>query len=148
MEFFEASIELACSLENAFEFLVRPENIKLISPPSVGLFFVAAPTRLDWGARMLFKVQAFGVAREATHEIIDFTPSTRFVERQIEGPLGSWLHDHVFEATPRGVLVTDRIQFESPRGVAGLLISKNRILEHLEDGFDYRHEQLQKRLGK
>ena len=60
---FEASVELACSLESAFEFLARPANIRLISPSQMMLVFDVAPERLSLGARMEFRVQAYGVIR-------------------------------------------------------------------------------------
>ena len=60
MAVFEASVELACSPEAAFEFLAQPENIRLITPSSVMLVFDAAPKRLSLAARMEFRVQAMG----------------------------------------------------------------------------------------
>lgn len=147
METFELRVTLPCSIEKAFEFLIQPANIKLVTPSGMGLYFVAAPERLSLGARMHFKVQAYGVAREAVHEVTEFLPFTKFVERQISGPMKSWTHEHLFEASDSGVIVIDRIRFEPPGGVAGLLITKNRVLENLEDGFDHRHAKLEKLLG-
>jgi ligand-binding SRPBCC domain-containing protein len=146
METFEAQIELSCSPETVFDFLIQPANIKAISPPGVGLFFVSAPERLELHSRMQFKLQAFGVAREATHEVTGFEPYARYVEEQVSGPMRSWVHEHLFEPTASGVIVIDRITFQPPGGVAGLLISKDRILENLDDGFYYRHQQIAKHL--
>ncbi len=146
METFEARTELNCSPQTAFDFLIQPANIKAISPPGVGLFFVSAPERLELRSQMMFRVQAFGVAREAVHEVTNFEPSTRYVEEQISGPMKAWVHEHLFESTESGVIVIDRIHFLPPGGVAGLLITKDRILDNLDDGFFYRHEQLAKHL--
>ncbi len=148
MQKFEASVTLPCSMDEVFEFLIQPANIKLISPSAMGLFFVSAPERLSLGAKMHFKVQAYGVVREAVHEVVEFTPVTRFVEQQISGPMKKWVHEHTFEETSGGVLVVDRIEFEPPSGVAGLLINKNRILDNLEEGFDHRHGRLEQLLAK
>lgn len=148
MQKFEASVTLPCSMKEVFEFLIQPPNIKLISPSSMGLYFVTAPERLSLGAKMHFKVQAYGVVREAVHEVTDFTPSTRFIEQQVSGPMKHWVHEHVFEETAGGVVVVDRIHFEPPSGVAGLLINKNRILDNLEEGFDYRHGRLEELLSR
>lgn len=148
MEHFEARLELPCSAEVAFDFLTQPENIKRISPPDMGLYFVEAPKRLSLGAKMHFKVQAFGVAREAIHEITQLDEPASFTETQIKGPLGHWVHEHLFEPIDeRSVAVIDRIEFEPPGGVVGLMITGDRILENLEDGFDHRHDQLEKLLG-
>lgn len=148
METFEASIKLPCSMRDAFEFLIQPANIKLISPATMGLFFVKAPERLSLGAEMHFKVQAYGVVREAVHVVTEFFASERFVEQQIDGPMKQWIHEHIFEEADNGVLVTDRIRFEPPGGVVGLVINKGRILDNLEEGFDHRHSRLEKLLSK
>lgn len=148
METFEASIKLPCSMRDAFEFLIQPANIKLISPAGMGLFFVKAPERLCLGAQMHFKVQAYGVVREAVHEVTEFAVSERFVEQQISGPMKQWIHEHLFEESSDGVVITDRIQFEPPGGVVGLVINKSRILDNLEEGFDHRHSRLEKLLAK
>jgi ligand-binding SRPBCC domain-containing protein len=147
MAVFEASVNLVCSLEEAFEFLAQPENIRLITPSSVMLVFDAAPQRLSLGARMEFRVQAYGVVRSAVHEVIAWDHPQKFVERQIEGPMGAWEHEHLFETISNGIRVTDRITFAPPGGMLGLLINERKIRESLEEGFGHRHEQLEKRFG-
>jgi ligand-binding SRPBCC domain-containing protein len=148
MENFEARLLLPCDVEVAFDFLSRPENIKLISPPDMGLFFLDAPEQLSLGARMYFKMLAFGVAREAVHEVTQFEGQVSFVEQQVSGPLGHWVHEHRFESAEEGsVTLIDRIEFEPPGGIVGLMINAERILDNLEEGFGYRHDQLEKLLG-
>lgn len=147
MALFEASVELCCSPSAAFEFLIQPANIRLISPPSVMLEFDAAPDRLQLHSRMEFRVQAFGVVRSVIHGITSFEPPHRFVEQQLEGPMQAWEHEHLFEPTPRGVKVTDRIHFAPPGGMLGLLINERKIRESLEEGFEHRYAELEKRLG-
>ena len=147
MAVFEASVELTCSPEVAFEFLAQPENIRLITPAAIMLVFDAAPQRLSLGSQMAFRVQAYGVVRSAEHEVTEFDPPRKFVERQIAGPMGAWEHAHLFEPTPHGVLVTDRITFVPPGGMVGLLINERKIRESLEEGFGHRHHELEKRFG-
>lgn len=145
---FEARTELACSPEIAFEFLAQPENIRLITPSSMMLVFDEAPPMLSLGTRMVFRVQAYGVVRSATHEITEFNAPHRFVERQVEGPMGKWEHEHLFEPTARGVAIVDRITFAPPGGMMGLIVNERKIRDSLEDGFGHRHEVLEKRFGK
>ena len=147
MPVFEASVDLACSPETAFEFLAHPENIRLITPSSVMLVFDAAPQRLSLGARMEFRVQAYGVVRSAVHEVTAWNEPRSFVERQVAGPLGSWEHAHLFQSISNGVRVTDRIEFSPPGGMLGLLINERKIREALDAGFGHRHHELEKRFG-
>jgi ligand-binding SRPBCC domain-containing protein len=147
MAVFEASVDLACPLEAAFEFLAQPANLRLITPSSMMLVFDAAPMRLSLGARMEFRVQTHGVVRSAVHEVIAWDEPRHFVERQLEGPTGSWEHEHLFEPISNGTRVTDRIIFSPPGGVLGLLINERKMREALEDGFEHRHLELEKRFG-
>jgi ligand-binding SRPBCC domain-containing protein len=149
MELFEIEVELACSQQEVFDYLIRPDNIKLISPPDVGLFFFNAPDVLEMGSQMDFRVRAYGLIREASHKVTVFESPGRFTDEQISGPLQAWTHEHVIETLgPNRSRVIDRIEFLPPKGVAGLVMNKNRIRENLEDGFDYRHGKLEEILGK
>lgn len=147
MAVFEASVDLACTPDEAFEFLAQPENIRLITPSSMMLVFDAAPQKLSLGSRMEFRVQAYGVVRSAVHDVVAWNAPRSFVERQIEGPMGAWEHEHLFEPIANGTRVTDRITFKTPGGVLGLLINERKIREALDDGFGHRHAELEKRLG-
>lgn len=44
-----------------------------------------------------------------------------FADRQIKGPLAFWYHRHIFEETPEGVALTDRISIMHKPGIQGLL---------------------------
>jgi len=147
MPVFEARVELACSPEAAFEFLARPANIQRISPPQIMLVFDAAPERLSLGARLEFRVQAYGVVRSAVHEVTEWDEPRRFVERQVAGPMGSWRHEHLFEQSPCGVIVVDRIEFAPPSGMLGLIVNERRIRDSLEEGFEHQHMMLEKQFG-
>lgn len=144
MEEFEARVELPCSIEDVFDLVSRPEGIRKISPPDMGLYFTNSPEQYALGARIEFKVQAMGLVREIAHEITAFNAPRSFVEKQVSGPFQEWVHEHVCEPKEGGgAIVIDRIQFLPPGGVAGMIMTASRILENLEAGFDYRHEQLE-----
>ena len=147
MPMFEVQIELCCSLEEAFDFLIQPTNIRAISPSQMQLVFDAAPQRLSLGARMEFRMQVYGVVRSVTHAVTEWDLPRRFVEKQVVGPMGAWEHEHLFEPTPRGVIVVDRIEFAPPGGVLGLIVNERKIRESLDEGFGHRHQVLEKHFG-
>jgi len=60
----------------------------------------------------------------------------------IEGPFGSFQHDHVFEATDSGTLMRDRILFSSPAPMIGHLLDRFIIRNHLENFIRHRNLQL------
>jgi len=148
MEVFEVRLTVPCSAETAFDFVTRPENIRKISPPDVGLAFTSALGRYAMGSRIEFKVQAFGLVREIVHEVTAFDEPGSFIEEQTSGPFQKWIHEHQFQDTGDGrVIIIDRIEFEKPGGVVGLIMTADRIRENLEIGFDFRHEKLEQLLG-
>jgi ligand-binding SRPBCC domain-containing protein len=149
MELFEIEVVLACSQQEVFDFLIRPENISSISPPDVGLFFVKAPEVLELGSRMDFRTRTYGMIRESSHDVTQFDSPGSFTDEQVAGPLQHWTHLHLIESVgDNRTKLTDRIEFLPPKGVAGLVMNKNRIRENLEDGFDFRHGKLEEFLGK
>lgn len=44
-----------------------------------------------------------------------------FADRQLQGPMGSWYHQHIFEVADGGVQLTDRITLSHKPGFKGLL---------------------------
>jgi ligand-binding SRPBCC domain-containing protein len=147
MPVFETTVTVACPLDQAFDFFIRPENAVKLSPPNMGLQFLAAPDILEQGSRLQFKIQGFGQVRTVMHEITELIRPTRFVEKQVEGLFKEWIHEHLFETTPASeVRITDRITFEPPGGLVGLLLNRDKIQDHLEEGFYHRHEKLRKYL--
>jgi ligand-binding SRPBCC domain-containing protein len=87
-----------------------------------------------------------GQVRTAVHEVIEFASPERFVERQIEGALKLWVHEHLFEADGETTHIIDRITFEPPGGLLGLLATEDRILEQLEKGFFSRNRTIKRLL--
>jgi len=149
MASFEARLTLPCSQREAFEFLLRPANVALISPPHMGLHFVDAPEIVSSGCRLKFRIQGFGQVREGEHVITSVVEHSQISESQVKGLFRSWQHEHLFESDARGqAILIDRIEFEPPGGVLGLLVTKNRVLDQLEDAFDHRHERLRKLLAR
>ena len=148
MALFETSVAIACPPEKAWDFLVRPANLQLITPPDVGLHLVEAPEVLELGSKLLFKVQGWGQVQQFLHEITAFEANRQLSEKMVKGLFGRWVHDHVLSTNANGeAVVTDRIDFEPPAGLLGFLVTKKKILEYLEDGFDHRQKQLKKLLA-
>lgn len=149
MAVFEARFTLPCSQREAFEFLLRPANVALISPPQLGLHFLDAPEIVVPGSRLRFRIQGFGQIREGEHEITRVVEHSQVTERQVVGLFKNWVHEHLFETNSQGeTVLIDQIDFEPPGGILGLLVTKDRVLDQLEEAFDHRHSRLSKLLKK
>lgn len=144
MASFEAAVTLPCGLDDVFEFLRRPMNMTKISPPKMGLSLVSAPEFIELGSRVEFKIHGFGTVQHVIHEITEFNEPRHFTEQQVKGPLKRWMHEHLLEIDGGHVMLIDRIAFEPPGGLVGLLVTESKILDQLEDTFDHQHEALKK----
>ncbi|HBN78593.1 MAG TPA: hypothetical protein DD473_22840 [Planctomycetaceae bacterium] len=140
---------LSAPIDQVFDFLVQPENLSRISPPEAGLRFLDAPDRFSAGVEFQFAVQTFGMVQKITHRITEFASPLQFIEELVKGPLPKWIHTHDFVSVSENeTRIIDHIEFEPPGGIVGIMLTENRIIEHMEDGLFYRHQQLEKFLVK
>ena len=150
MPIFESRTDLHGSVEEIFDFLIRPVNLQAIAPPDMQFVFVSPPEIISLGSRLTCKAQAYGMIQELTYEVVELDSPSRFREKMVEGPLQLWLHDHIIEphSSPDQVTLINRIEFEPPAGLLGFIVTSDSILKALEDGFDYRRDVLQKKFAK
>lgn len=144
---FEASVEINCPAQAAWDFLIRPKNVERLSPPEAEMEFIDPPEVFAPGTQFEFHLGGFGPVQRIKHEITEVDPPRRYVEKLVKGALQSWTHEHIIE--PKGdnqCVVTDRIEFEPPGGFVGFLINEDKILHSLKKGFAHRHRELKRLL--
>ena len=145
MAVFETSINIACDTQTAFDFLCRPANHARISPPSLSLRFTDAPEVIVLGSHLTFEVTNIGQTQQITHEITAISEFA-YTESQVDGPMRSWIHEHVVTHDAGGCAIIDRIEFEPPGGMLGFLVTENRIRETLQAGFEHSHPMMKQLL--
>jgi len=143
MAVFEHEHVLPCRVEAAFDFLARPANIVRLTEPEAQLSFVDEPEVISAGIELEFEIRAFGMPTSLVHAIIDVDRPRRIYERMIHGPLNDFEHEHLFEEHDGGTRLVDRICFEPPGGMIGLVLTEQRIHSSLEKSFKYRRQQLE-----
>ncbi|MEK6260045.1 MAG: SRPBCC family protein [Planctomycetota bacterium] len=145
MPLFESRAPLNATSEQIFEFILQPANLQAIAPPETQFVFVNPPKVIELGSRLTCKVQAYGMVQQLSYEIVELIAPHRFRELMVEGPLRLWIHDYIVEPNPTGgVSLVNRIEFEPPGGLMGFIVTADKILEALEDGFHHRRKALQK----
>ena len=132
MPVFEAETILACQPEKVFDFLARPANLALVSPPELHLRLVEGPDRLGLGDRITIQGSKFGIPQKITSEVTVFEEGVSFTDAQVQGPFGRFVHTHRVEAVPGGTRVLDRFEYEAPGGLVGLILTDSRIRQDLE----------------
>jgi len=138
----EYETHLNCSPAGLFDFLSQISNVPKVTDPKIGISFTSAPDIIEHGSRLDFQIITFGQVVKSTHQIMQFERPRLVEEQQIQGPMKAWVHRHEYTATPEGVLMQDRVDFELPGGLIGLLLSESKVRDHLEDGFFYREQKL------
>ena len=145
MPLFESRTPLNATSERVFEYILQPANLQAIAPPASQFVFVNPPKVIQLGSRLTCKVQAYGMVQQLSYEIVELVSPLRFREQMVEGPLKLWRHDYIIEPNQAGgVSLLNRIEFEPPGGLMGFIVTADKILEALEDGFHHRRQALQK----
>ena len=147
MAAFEVEVIVDCNCETAIGFLKRPDNLIRISPDDMNLMFIDAPKVFELGSRFEFQVTGFGQVQIATHEITAMDDLS-FTETQVAGALRHFANQHSCETTDGDrTLIIEKIEFEPPGGLLGLIATEERIQARMEEVFQHRHSTLQQLLA-
>jgi len=122
-----------------FEFFSNAENLDTITPRFVG-FEILTPTPIEMrkGTRIDYRLRLAGVPLRWRTRVTRWEPGCGFVDEQESGPYALWEHTHRFEATDRGVLVSDRVRYALPFGPLGSLAHALVVHSTLARIFDHR----------
>ncbi|MBU5637643.1 SRPBCC family protein [Geomonas sp. Red69] len=136
------------SLEQAWEFFVHPGNLPRITPPDLGFRITGdLPEKMHAGMIVSYTVTPFlGVAVNWVTEITHMQEPYFFVDEQRFGPYRMWHHQHIFEETPRGTLMTDLVHYVLPFGPFGE-VAAPFVARRVRSIFEYRRQALAGELG-
>lgn len=80
-------------------------------------------------------------------EIAHVEDKAYFVDEQRIGPYRFWYHEHCFESTEEGSIITDRVTYELPFGPLGDLVHMVWVKNRLDDIFNFRTEKITQLFG-
>lgn len=83
------------------------------------------------GSTVTWRARHFGIPFRLRSVVFDIDPPRRFCDRQISGPFGAFLHEHVFEEHPQGTRMLDTIAFHSPFGLVGRIVDRLFMREYM-----------------
>lgn len=134
--------QLNTTLDKAWAFFVKPENLKKITPAFMGfdILSVSGPRELHAGQIITYKVKPFlGIPFTWVTEITHAQKPYFFVDEQRMGPFLFWHHKHYLEETPEGkVVMIDSVHYKVFYGWIGSLLNKLIVSKRLEIIFNYR----------
>ena len=136
---------LKTSLEEIWDFISSPENLKQITPPHM-LFEITSRSRegkIYPGMIISYKVKPLPYFKTTwVTEITQVENKVFFVDEQRIGPYKMWHHEHWLEATADGVKMTDIITYQPPLGILGTVANHLVIRKKLDEIFASRKGSL------
>ena len=144
-------MEVAASLDEVWEFISSPANLKEITPDYMGFEITTPglPEKIYPGLMISYKVRPLlGIRMNWLTEITQVREPHYFVDEQRSGPYALWHHEHNLEATEKGVLMSDLVTYRIPGGPLGTLAHGLFIKKQLKGIFQYRELALEKRFGR
>ena len=144
-------IKLAVSMDEAWDFISSPANLKEITPAYMG-FEISTPRLPDKiypGLMISYRVRpALGIKMVWLTEITQVRAPYYFVDEQRAGPYALWHHEHSLSPTEKGVLMTDQVTYRLPGGPLGTMAHRIFVQKQLKGIFRYRELALEKRFGR
>lgn len=143
LQFLETETHLPLTVDEIFAFFSNAENLERITPPELA-FQILTPTPIVMreGTIIDYRLRLFGVPFGWRTRIVQWQPSTQFIDEQIRGPYSSWRHRHTFVAYENGTQMTDRVEYQLPLEPVGLVVLP-MVRRQLDRIFRYRANVLQ-----
>lgn len=147
---FNKQQKVKCSIDEIWEFISSPGNLKEITPDYMGFDIMTKnlPEKMYPGMIISYKVSPLlGIKTTWVTEITQVVEKKYFVDEQRVGPYSIWHHQHIIEPIENGVLMTDIVSYSPPLGFLGAIANSLIIKNKLNEIFDYRTKAVEKRYG-
>ncbi|MAT89358.1 MAG: cell division inhibitor [Flavobacteriaceae bacterium] len=137
------------SLEEAWEFLSDPKNLKVITPDYMGFHIVSGGERSMYAGQIIEYIVTpiAGIKTSWVTEITHVKEGEYFVDEQRFGPYSLWHHKHFLRPIEGGVEMEDVIHYKLPFGIIGKWAHPFLVKPKLNEIFEYRKQALEQRFG-
>lgn len=121
----EVSTQARCAPEVLFD-LALDVDAHAASLPGSGetASTSSGSRRLGRGDEVTFRARHLGLVWRLTSRVTEHERPHRFVDEQVRGPFALMRHEHLFEATGEGTVMTDRMHVVAPLGVIGAVLGR------------------------
>lgn len=141
--------KLPISINDAWQFLSDPKNLKRITPNYMGFKIVKGAESSMYAGQIIEYVVTplFGISTTWVTEITHVKEPEYFVDEQRFGPYALWHHKHFIKPIENGVEMVDIVDYKIPFGFLGQLAQPLVVSPKLNEIFEYRREALIKLFG-
>ena len=135
---------LPITIQEAWEFLSNPKNLKTITPDYMGFIIESGADRPMFPGQIIEYIvtPVLGIKTKWVTEITHVQELHYFVDEQRFGPYSLWHHKHFLKEIPGGVEMEDVIHYKIPMGFIGQLVHPILVKPKLDEIFDYRRKKL------
>jgi ligand-binding SRPBCC domain-containing protein len=137
------------SIDKAWDFLSKPENLKIITPDYMSFDILSGADRSMYPGQIIQYIVTpiLGIKTKWVSEITQVKRQNYFVDEQLYGPYALWHHKHFIKAIHGGVEMEDIIDYKLPLGWLGQLVHPFLVKPKLEEIFEYRQKKLTELFG-
>ena len=139
------------SLQEAWAFFSKPDNLKEITPPSLGFNIISKyhGEKMYAGQIIEYTVKPIlGIPLYWMTEITHVADEKYFVDEQRFGPYALWHHQHHFKEVEGGVLMRDILNYAIPLGPLGQFANLVFVKGQIDKIFSFREKAIIELFGK
>lgn len=140
----QSKLNLPIGVQEAWDFLSNPKNLKLITPPEMGFVIKSGADRPMYAGQLIqYSVSPLpGFTTKWVSEITHVQEPEYFVDVQVFGPYALWHHKHFIKPIEGGVEMEDIVDYKLPFGILGQLAHPILVKKKLLEIFEYREKKL------
>jgi len=142
--------ELPISINEAWEFLSNPKNLKEITPKYMSFDIISGADKPMFAGQIIQYIVTpiLGIKTTWVTEITHVNDKHYFVDEQRFGPYALWHHKHFVKEIDGGVEMEDIIDYKVPFGFLGRLVHPILVKPKLTEIFNFRTKKLVALFGK
>jgi len=144
---FQKKQNLNASIDEVWDFISSPANLKEITPPYMGFDITTEnlPEKMYPGMIISYIVKPLaGIPVNWVTEITEISEKKFFIDQQRIGPYSFWHHQHFLEPYDNTVQMTDIVSYKPPFGFIGSIANEIIIRRKIREIFDYREAVLRR----
>ncbi len=147
---FHAKQNLPITLDEAWQLLSDPKNLKTITPDYMGFEILSGADRPMYPGQIIQYIvtPVLGIKTKWVTEITHVQDHHYFVDEQRFGPYALWHHKHFIKEIPGGVEMEDIVDYKVPLGILGQLVHPVLVKPKLNEIFEYRKKKLVELYGE
>jgi ligand-binding SRPBCC domain-containing protein len=138
------------TLDEAWEFFSRPDNLKNITPTNLGFNIISKHQGETMYAGQIIEYivkPILGIPLYWMTEITQVVNKQYFIDEQRFGPYAMWHHQHHFKAIEGGVEMTDIVHYKIPFWFLGDIANTLFVKAQVKNIFEFRFAATEKKFG-